>query len=524
MKTKVSIITLSAIVLNTLVVPGAIAQRKTSRFRAVRGAATTDTVNNQALNKTAQASDYVNSLGAKNAVGEALENTTADTQTPSTPDTEGSTGTLNAELVVKMKKMDSLHNSLLSETINTCSGISRDLDTIKGLITGTIVSSGLGTVAAGGALATSLMKYSNDKEIEEARQTAAQNIEKSVNKTDDKIREEYDKIVAKYKVNDFNFEDLSEPLEEKDIKKITDYFADVVNKTIDPLKEELLISSNDAISKTLASEADKFMEAEKTAEETKALADFKTADALLKAYFDNIAKTMTADKYLEMVRNTASEAKAIAEEQKSKTLGNITIGLLAGATVTSAVSTATSFSATGNVKDLIDAMNKCFDKVNELKEYQSAMKAEYEGSNNTEVSFDNYVSENYSFKQGSAIVNTCSKDNFDMDAMEAVKKNMVASGITSAVGIGTAAAGTTTATLSNLNKEKLAEKKKGLNIATSILAGVTTGTSATSTVTSGIAMSKLNKNVDNFKNCDEALKDSFLRRQIRVDYSYRTED
>ena len=46
----------------------------------------------------------------------------------------------DAELVVKMKEMDRLHNSLLSETINTCSGISRDLDTIKALITGTIVS------------------------------------------------------------------------------------------------------------------------------------------------------------------------------------------------------------------------------------------------------------------------------------------------------------------------------------------------------------------------------------------------
>ena len=64
------------------------------------------------------------------------------------------------------------------------------------------------------------------------------------------------------------------------------------------------------------------------------------------------------------------------------------------------------------------------------------------------------------------------------------------------------------------SKFKDIKNKKGLNIATRVFAGATTGTSFASATISGVAMGKLNKNVENFDNCDKALSDSFLLREV----------
>ena len=63
--------------------------------------------------------------------------------------------------------------------------------------------------------------------------------------------------------------------------------------------------------------------------------------------------------------------------------------------------------------------------------------------------------------------------------------------------------------LACLNNEKLKDNK-GLNITTSILAGVTTGTSAASATTSIVARSKLDSNIEKATNCEEVLKKEYV--------------
>ena len=52
-------------------------------------------------------------------------------------------------------------NTKITNVQSSCSGIKKDFDTIFGLTVATTVSSGLGTVAAGGALATGILKESD---------------------------------------------------------------------------------------------------------------------------------------------------------------------------------------------------------------------------------------------------------------------------------------------------------------------------------------------------------------------------
>ena len=68
--------------------------------------------------------------------------------------------------------------------------------------------------------------------------------------------------------------------------------------------------------------------------------------------------------------------KEIEEEtKKSKMLGNVRTGLMAGATVTSAVSTGTSIGATVNADKLAKKMSDCNQKLYELKIAKSELEA-----------------------------------------------------------------------------------------------------------------------------------------------------
>ena len=57
-------------------------------------------------------------------------------------------------------------NTKISAVQESCSGIKKDFDTIFGLSVGTAVSSGLGTLAAGSALAVGIVKAKEDEKIE----------------------------------------------------------------------------------------------------------------------------------------------------------------------------------------------------------------------------------------------------------------------------------------------------------------------------------------------------------------------
>ncbi len=512
MKTKVSIITLSAIVLNTLAIPEVMAApKRASHLRAIKGTQKAITIqaplaNEMIAKKTIEASDMNNSSGATTAITEVVENTvTTDTETPSTPDTNTTPDTegtgngsgsapdigieegdnVSPETITKLRSVLQKHNVHLATTTASCNGIKSDLETVKGLIGGTIASSSIGTVAAGAALGTSIAKGVAEKKAAEAGS------EEDVAKKKEKYAE-FMKKIEEAKTKSAGIE---------------------IPATVDEAKLADLKSDLRAVKRNVESVAKDFQTSDKLKELEKSF-DENIKNATVANFSSlNTAKENISN-MISLATITEDEFVALKKDVNTKLLGNLTTGLMAGATVTSTVSTATSFSATGNIKDLIDQMKKCNENVNTLKLIRSELEAEYDGDN-----LEGFVAANKTLAQGSDVIASCGQ--FDMDAMETIRKNMVASGITSAVGIGTGAAGTTTSILSNSNNEKLKDKKKGLNVATSILAGVTTGTSGASAITSGVAMKKLGSNIEKATNCEEVLKKEYVgTRSVSTSESY----
>ena len=280
----------------------------------------------------------------------------------------------------------------ISDTQSSCSGIKSSLDTIFGLSVATTVSSGLGTVAAGGALAVGIVKAKTDKKFEE----------------NSHLLEAYKKAIASG-----NPEDL-----------------------------------------------DKF------------------------------------DEEMEKISKIIESGEQNKLEKKSKTLGNVRTGLMAGATVTSAVSTGTSIGATVNAEKLAKKMSDCNEAVRQLKLAISIAEAE-------EV-------EEEKLALAREITSACT--GFDKDNINTLKTQMTASAIVSGIGTATAGAGTITSAMANSKKvreddsEKGRKKEKGLNLASNILAGVTMGTSATSTVLSATAIADAKKDSKMAEECEAVLK------------------
>jgi hypothetical protein len=91
---------------------------------------------------------------------------------------------------------------------------------------------------------------------------------------------------------------------------------------------------------------------------------------------------------------------------------------------------------------------------------------------------------------------------------------MTASAVISGVGGAAALAGTITSVVA-VSKEKHGASAtismadggtKGLNLASNITAGISTATSGASLVLGGLVLSKLNKDAENARNCEDALQ------------------
>ncbi len=287
----------------------------------------------------------------------------------------------------------------IDETRMACSDIKHNLDTIFGLSVATTVSSGLGTVAAGSALAVGIVKSVKDKKIEEKE---AQ-LSFLTSKTDN----------------------LSEDPEE--------------------LREQL---------GQILPELD--------------------------------------DEYSRLKKEIEEDTK------KSKVLGNIRTGLMAGATATSLVSTGTSIGATVTASKLAEKMSSCNAKLSELKIAKNTLIAVLEDAErpSTIATADN-------------ILNACT--GYDEANIKTLKTTMTASAVVSGIGSAVAGAGTVTSIMANTDKtrndnsEKGQKKEKALNLTTNILAGVATGTSGASTVLSATAISRAKKDSEMAGNCESVL-------------------
>ena len=184
----------------------------------------------------------------------------------------------------------------------------------------------------------------------------------------------------------------------------------------------------------------------------------------------------------------------------SESTGNLRTGLMAGATVTSAVSTGTSIGATVNADKLAKKMSDCNQKLYELKIAKSELEAL--------ESFDKSAVE--AGKNAFKILGACT--GFNKNNINTVKNKMTASAIISGIGTATGATGTITSAMANSKKvreddsEKGKKKEKNLNLTANIMAGITTGTSLSTTVISATAIADAKKDSKMAEECEAVLK------------------
>ncbi len=311
--------------------------------------------------------------------------------------TNVNTSTDKKEESEEVKQAKSKVSKKLEEVKMECSGIKSSLDTIFGLSVATTVSSGLGTVAAGGALGVGIAKSVTDKKIE-----------------------------------------------------------------------------------ILEIEAERSQKLDTSSEE-----NLKLSAKRLLAELDNDANALNEN--IKKLNKT------------SKTLGNIRTGLMAGATLTSAVSMGTSIGATLTATKLAEKMSSCNKKLTELNLEKNTLLAVLEDEDEKPLTI----------QQSENILSACT--GYDESNIKALKDLSIANTIVSGIGTATAGAGTVTSALANTNKvrddnsEEGKKKEKGLNLASNILAGVTVGTSGASTVLSAVQISKAKKDSEMAKNCEEVL-------------------
>lgn len=402
-------------------------------------------------------------------------------------------------------------NARIDDVKTQCSGIRNDLDSLFGLSKATTIVSGVGTVMAGGALAAGLMKNKTDKIISgeekvklgangeggnssesasEASESGANSNANSSSSYNNEEYEEYEEVIEEWGTNADGTEISEEQkenfreqlkLEGKDSGVLFDatgkpQYKRIVRHT----KKTSSSSSSDASNQNSASNSNVANSAN--------ISEMLGGDGKLPA---NLSDINVAD-----VLNKNPDMKAKADKV-SKTMGHVRTGLMAGATVTSAVSLGTSVGSVNSAGSLADNMSKCNSALSALRSAKSAFEVELDGESDA------------SLIRANGILSACS--DYDKENVKAIKNIMTASSVTSGIGTATGLAGTITSAMANSNKvrsdnsEKGTKKEKNLNMASNILAGVTTGTSASSAVLGGISMSKVKKDFEKAERCESAL-------------------
>ncbi len=396
-------------------------------------------------------------------------------------------------------------NARIDEVKTQCSGIKNDLDSLFGLSKTTTIVSGVGTVMAGGALAAGLMKNKTDKIIsgeekvklgangeggnssESASEASESGANSNANSSSSYNNEEYEEVVEEYFGRNSDGTEMSEEEKEAFRKSYMDsdntkQYRDgliIYKKSTTRKKKTSSSSSSDASNQNSASS---------NVANSANISEMLGGDGKLPA---NLSDINVAD-----VLNKNPEMKGKADKV-SKTMGHVRTGLMAGATVTSAVSLGTSVGSVNSAGSLADNMSKCNSALSALRSAKSAFEVELDGESDA------------SLIRANGILSACS--DYDKENVKAIKNIMTASSVTSGIGTATGLAGTITSAMANSNKvrgdnsEKGTKKEKNLNMASNILAGVTTGTSASSAVLGGISMSKVKKDFEKAERCESAL-------------------
>jgi len=179
-------------------------------------------------------------------------------------------------------------------------------------------------------------------------------------------------------------------------------------------------------------------------------------------------------------------------EKESKTLGNVRTGMLAANTATSVAGAVISSQnkTTGSIKEAID---KCISATDDLRE--SMMQARIDGHDTTDAK---------------RIVDACTEYKFA--DLSKINKLATGSTVTSSIGAVAGGIGTITSAVANTdstrndNSAAGISKEKNLNTASNVLSGVTTATSAVSTVLNGVQIATIKKVVSISENCEKEIQ------------------
>ena len=404
----------------------------------------------------------------------------------------------------KIKEFDTTDlKNKIEKVQSSCSGIKSSLDTIFGLSVATTVSSGLGTLASGGALATGLMKTQTDKKIQEGKGNQQHKCDIDTSPELDRESKQFvqtrDNLTKKW--NETKEDDFRKRIEiAKEIKFAFEDFR--ANKLAYRNLFEA-INNSDTLLKEIDEEPDYNKKIEK----------FEFINSETNIFLLNLSK-QDEENYKTRCTNDNSDTK------KSIVLGNVRTGLMAGATLTSAISTGTSIGSTLTATKLAEKMSSCNSDLKALKIAKATAEAEEVPDTNPAV------------QKATKILSACT--GYDENNIKSLKNLTIANSIVS--GIGTVAAGAGTVTSAMANSQKIREgsakdssiliystdksktndeegdkkqggmsKEKKLNLASNILAGVTLGTSATSTTLSAVQISKAKKDSEMAEKCESAL-------------------
>ena len=194
------------------------------------------------------------------------------------------------------------------------------------------------------------------------------------------------------------------------------------------------------------------------------------------------------------------------ETKKSKMLGHVRTGLLAGATATSLTSTGLSIGSVVNIKKMAEKMSNCNKAIYNLNVVKNEVKAEIEGDDETKPELK-VVTE--TINRSEKILSSCNK--FDENIVKKLYNQSVGSAAVSGVGTVAGLGGTITSAVANSKKirdndtEKGKKTEKGLNLVANIYAGVVTGTSGVTAVISGVTAAMAKKESKKAGDCENTL-------------------
>ena len=208
---------------------------------------------------------------------------------------------------------------------------------------------------------------------------------------------------------------------------------------------------------------------------------------------DKIAANLEKEyaKYVSNIKDAGDVAIKKAE-QESKTLGNVRTGMLAANTATSVAGAVISSQnkTTGSIKEAID---KCVSATDDLRE--SMMQARIDGQDTTAAK---------------RIVDACSE--YKSADLSKIDKLATGSTVTSSIGAVAGGVGMITSIAANTDSTRKDDskdgqaKEKNLNTASNVLSGVTTATSAVSTVLNGVQIATIKKVVSISEKCEKEIQ------------------